>query len=285
MLYYDREAACYDATRGGDARASAAADAIEGLLPPAAARIADAGCGTGIVTARLRRPGRYVVGVDQSAGMAAIAATRLPGRVALGDVTRLPLASGSADVVTMVWLLHLLSPDDSAAALAEAGRVLAPGGMLVTTVAKDDAPYVDTDDAAAIVRPFRSWFGHDQSDGLARVLEIGSRCGLSLAAQATFTGLGQGRSPRDWREQLLAGKRTWAAPIGQREIDALCAALAALPDQERRRPDPVYQLAALRKEPVPTGQCATVPGGPSPRRRAGSHPGWRPAGGNDGCPR
>lgn len=272
MLDYDREAACYDASRGGDARASAAADAIESLLPPAAARIADVGCGTGIVTVHLRRPGRSVVGVDQSPGMAAIAATRLPGRVALGDVTRLPLASGSADVVTMVWLLHLLSLHDSAAALVEVGRVLAPGGLLVTTVAKDDAAYVDTDDAAAIVRPFRPWFEPDQSDALARVLEIGSRCGLSPAAQATFTGLGQGRSPRHWREQLLAGRHTWAAPIGQGEIDALGAALAALPDQDRRRPDPVYQLAALRKkpvrkkpvreEPVRTGPLCKGPGTP-----------------------
>ena len=40
--------------------------------------------------------------------MAAVAASRLPGRITLGCVTRIPLASGSVDVVTMVWLLHLL---------------------------------------------------------------------------------------------------------------------------------------------------------------------------------
>ena len=33
MIDYDREAARYDVTRGGDAQASAAADAIESLLP------------------------------------------------------------------------------------------------------------------------------------------------------------------------------------------------------------------------------------------------------------
>ena len=31
------------------------------------------------------------------------------------------------------------------------------------------------------------------------------------------------------------------------EYDRLCAELARLPDQDRTRPDPVYQLAALRK--------------------------------------
>ena len=58
MLDYDREAAHYDATRGGDARADAAADAIQTLLSAGGTvRIADVGCGTGIVTVRLLRPG------------------------------------------------------------------------------------------------------------------------------------------------------------------------------------------------------------------------------------
>ena len=99
MLDYDREAARYDATRGGDARADSAADAIETLLPAAArgvARIADVGCGTGIVTVRLLRPGRWVIGIDQSAGMAAVASGRLPGRITLGTVIRLPLAQAEA---------------------------------------------------------------------------------------------------------------------------------------------------------------------------------------------
>ncbi|MGH3150821.1 MAG: class I SAM-dependent methyltransferase, partial [Streptosporangiaceae bacterium] len=112
MLDYDREAARYDATRGGDARAQAAADAIETLLTGLEAdpaRIFDVGCGTGIVTARLARPTRSVAGVDRSGGMAAVAAARLPGRITLGDGSRLPLRRESVDAVTMVWLLHLLN--------------------------------------------------------------------------------------------------------------------------------------------------------------------------------
>jgi ubiquinone/menaquinone biosynthesis C-methylase UbiE len=254
VLDYDREAARYDATRGGDARADAAADAIETLLVQAAdgfpARLtsfADVGCGTGIVTVRLLRPGRSVTGIDRSAGMAAVAAARLPGRIMLGHAARLPLATGSADVVTMVWLLHLLNRADSAGALAEAGRVLSPGGLLITTVGKNDAAYGAADDAAAILRPVRARFDPGQTDSLDRVLEIGRRHGLDLAAQTTFAGISQGLSPRQWRKQLRRDPKGWTASAGPERLDALCAALAALPDQDRPRADPVYRLAALRR--------------------------------------
>ena len=247
MLDYDREAAHYDATRGGDARADAAADAIETLLPEGSVRIADVGCGTGIVTVRLVRPGRSVIGIDRSEGMAAVAASRLPGRIALGSVIRLPLASGSVDVVTMVWLLHLLSPADSAAAVAEAGRVLSPGGLLITTVGKNDAAFGPADDAAMIVGVVRARFGHDQTDRLDRVIGLGERHHLALAARTTFVGMGQGASPRRWRKRLAGEAGAWIGAAGRERVDALSAELAGLPDQDRARPDPVYQLAALRK--------------------------------------
>lgn len=250
MLDYDLEAARYDATRGGDARADAAAAAIETLLPAHLTRIADVGCGTGIVTVRLVRPGRSVLGVDRSAGMAAVAAGRLPGRVTLGDVARLPLASGSVDAVTMVWVLHLLAAAGAAAAVAEAGRVLRPGGLLITTVGKNDAAYDPADDTAAIVGPVRARLDHDQTDSLARVLAAGAQHGLKLAAQATFTGLGQGLSPRRWRRRLARRDHDigWIEALDREQADALDAELAGLPDQDRARSDPVYQLAALRRD-------------------------------------
>jgi len=212
VLDYDREAGRYDATRGGDARARAAAEAIETLI-----------------------------------SRAAVAATRLPGRITLGDAIRLPLMSTSADVVTMVWLLHLLDRAASASALAEAGRVLRPGGLLITTVGKDEAVYGQADDAAAIVGPVRARFERDQTDSLDRVRDIGRRHGLALAAQTTFTGFGQGLSPRRWRKLLRRDGIGWMAGAGRERLDALCVALRALPDQDRSRPDPVYRLVALRK--------------------------------------
>jgi SAM-dependent methyltransferase len=264
VLDYDREAERYDATRGGDARARAAAEAIETLISRAArdwrpnaglapgtgaapARVVDVACGTGIVTVHLLGPGRSVIGIDRSAGMAAIAVARLPGRITLGDAIRLPLVSASVDVVTMVWLLHLLDQVASASAMAEAGRVLRPGGLLITTVGREDATYAQNDEAAAIVEPVRARFDRDQTDSLDRVRDIGHRHGLALAAQTTFTGVGQGLSPRRWRKLLRHDETGWTAAAGRERLDALGAALKALPDQDRPRPDPVYQLVALRK--------------------------------------
>lgn len=246
MLDYDREAQRYDATRGGDARAEAAAQAIRALLPAGELCVADVGCGTGIVTARLAERGRRVLGIDQSAGMAAVAAARLPGRIALGDATLLPLASASVNVVTMIWLLHLLDEASSAAAVAEAARVLAPGGTFITTVAKNEAAWAIGSDLAALLAPAQARYAGPPTDGLSRITTLGREHGLHPAGQATFTGIGQGRSPRRWQENLRNGRIDWAGRVGQDRLADLCAALAALPGQDEPRPDPLYQVIVLR---------------------------------------
>ncbi|MFI7451928.1 class I SAM-dependent methyltransferase [Nonomuraea sp. NPDC049714] len=246
MLDYDREAARYDATRGGDARAEAAAEAVERLLPEGARVVVDVACGTGIVTARLRRPGRRVAGVDRSAGMAGVAASRLPGAVVRGDAARLPLADGSADAVTIIWLLHLLDLAGSAAVLAQAARALRPGGALLTTVDKSAAAYRTGDDVAALVGPAGDAHTPPPSDALDRVLEVGSGLGLRMAGRTTFAGLGQGRSPRGWREVIP--ESSWGRRMDAAALAELGSRLGDLPDQDRPRPDPVYTLVALVKQ-------------------------------------
>ncbi|MET9467145.1 class I SAM-dependent methyltransferase [Streptomyces sp. NPDC006544] len=147
MPDYDAEADDYDASRGGAPRAEAAAAAVLGLLPAAAATLLDLGCGTGIATARIAagRPGTRVLGADVSSGMAAMARSRgVP--VVLGSGTRLPVRTGSLDAVSAIWLLHLLRrPGTVAALIAEVGRALRPGGVFLTTVDKDDAHDVGSD--------------------------------------------------------------------------------------------------------------------------------------------
>ncbi|MEW2255958.1 class I SAM-dependent methyltransferase [Streptomyces sp. NPDC047869] len=248
MLDYDEEAEAYDASRGGEPRAEAAAGAVLGLIPDPPGRLLDLACGTGIVTRRLAaaRPGLRVTGADLSTAMARRAAHRLPGTVVRADCRRLPFADAAFDAVTCVWLLHLLSgPADVRAVIAECARVLTPGGVWVTTVDKAEAHDVGSDiDAVLVTRPRRP--AQDAADA---VTGYAAAEGLVPAGRAAFPGLGQGRSPRTTVMDLRRGWFTLLPPEGPR-AEEFAARLARLPDQDRRRPDPVFSLRAFRKPPA-----------------------------------
>ena len=95
----------------------------------------DFGTGSGrmlqLFAARVRRG----TGLDLSAEMLRVARHQLAGEgtshltVRRGDITRTELDNASADLVTLHHVLHYL--DDPASVLAEAARVLAPGGTLL----------------------------------------------------------------------------------------------------------------------------------------------------------
>lgn len=150
----------------------------------------DIACGTGIVTRRLLRPGRTVIGVDRSPGMLVPAAQRIPGGAVCGDATRLPFASGSVDAVVMVWLLHLLP--DPEAVLAEALRVLRPGGRLVTTVDKEAAYFTENSDLARATAELRHQYTPHAPDRPARIRDWAAAHGLRPVGEARFPGTGQG---------------------------------------------------------------------------------------------
>jgi SAM-dependent methyltransferase len=245
VLDYDKEAERYDALRGGEPRAAAAADAVLSLVPPGARRMLDIACGTGIVTRRLAagRPGLAVTGVDLAQAMTRHAAARLPGAVVRADSRRLPFTAASADAVTSVWLLHLLpTAEDVRAVVGECARVLAPGGVYVTTVDKAAAHNVGSDiDAVLASRPRRP-----ARDDTAAVTAHAVRHGLRAAGQASFRGVGQGRSPRTTIADLRRGWFTQLPP-GEPRTEEFAARLSRLPDQDRPRPDPVFALRAFRK--------------------------------------
>ena len=93
--------------------------------------ILDVGCGDGSVLAVMagQNPGHRFAGIDWSSG--ALRSARSLGLTVLrGGVTPgLPVADGTADVVIMSELIeHLVDPDG---AIAEARRVLRPGGSLL----------------------------------------------------------------------------------------------------------------------------------------------------------
>ncbi|MFJ4092857.1 class I SAM-dependent methyltransferase [Kitasatospora sp. NPDC089913] len=245
MIDYDGEARAYDATRGGEPRARAAAEALERLLPQGPGTVLDIACGTGIVTRRLQRPGRVVLGVDRSPGMLAAAARRIPGGAVCGDATRLPFASGSVDAVVMVWLLHLLPEDAADAVLAEAARVLRPGGRLVTTVDKEAAHFAQESEVGRATADLRARYAPHAPDRHARIRDWAAGLGLRPSGEAVFPGLGQGRGARKWREVIEAGRVPWCTRADAREVAEAVRRLAELPDQDTPIADPLYHLVAL----------------------------------------
>ncbi|MFJ4654167.1 class I SAM-dependent methyltransferase [Nocardia sp. NPDC088792] len=245
MLDYDTEAAIYDRTRGGEERAEAAAGAVRILLPTGTRTLVDVACGTGIVSARLREPGRVVVGVDTSAGMLHYAQPRLDGRVVRADATRLPIADSTADAVLFMWLLHLVGAQVAAQAVAEAARVLRPGGVLVATVDKNFAMYGVPSDLAAVIEPVHRAQMAENPDAPATFAGFGRLSGLEPAGESTYIGHGQGWSPQHLLRSLPS--LGWYQQLDDPTASDLSTRVAALPDQDRARPDPVYRVASLRK--------------------------------------
>jgi 2-polyprenyl-6-hydroxyphenyl methylase/3-demethylubiquinone-9 3-methyltransferase len=101
------------------------------LIPPAGrpgAVLLDAGCGAGLLAPHVAGKGYRHVGVDLVASALAQAVDH--GVVAVrGDVTALPLASRSVDVVSAGEVLEHVP--DLAGTVAQLCRALRPGGLLV----------------------------------------------------------------------------------------------------------------------------------------------------------
>ncbi len=105
---------------------------VEELRQRPPAWLLDLGCGTGLLTRRLRDelPATRIVGCDYSRGMLRQARARNPrGLLTQGDAQRLPFRDGSFDAVVSTEAFHWFP--DQAAALAEMRRVLAPGGRVL----------------------------------------------------------------------------------------------------------------------------------------------------------
>jgi ubiquinone/menaquinone biosynthesis C-methylase UbiE/DNA-binding transcriptional ArsR family regulator len=102
----------------------------------------DIGTGTGRILEVLAGQAEQALGIDQSREMLAIARVNLErtglenARVRLGDMYQLALPDASFDAVVIHQVLHYA--DRPAAVIAEAARVLRPGGILVIV---DFAPH------------------------------------------------------------------------------------------------------------------------------------------------
>jgi SAM-dependent methyltransferase len=127
--WYEQEFLGRQQARGGSADADPLGidHALRDLLGHGSGTCLEIGCGTGVRAAHIRELGWTPVGVDLSAGMLRHARGRLA--MARADAERLPIRDGTVPAVIAV-MVHTDMPGYPAV-LAEAARVLRPGGVLV----------------------------------------------------------------------------------------------------------------------------------------------------------
>ena len=141
--YFRRHAAQWDRIRRLHVADAAVEDAIRAALADKPIRaLLDLGTGTGRMLELFGPEIERGLGLDLSLDMLALARARLDRAglkhcsVRHGDIYDLTLPRDSFDVVIIHQVLHFL--DDSARAIAEAARVLRPGGRLLVV---DFAPH------------------------------------------------------------------------------------------------------------------------------------------------
>jgi ubiquinone/menaquinone biosynthesis C-methylase UbiE len=123
---YDGYADWYDGWRRDAAQANGRV--IAELLGPGEGPCLDLGCGTGLLFGALAGTGRTVVGLDYSADQLRVARRR-SDTVVRGDGAVLPFAD--AAFTTVVTCFISTDVDNFPAVVAEAARVLRPGGVFL----------------------------------------------------------------------------------------------------------------------------------------------------------
>ncbi|MFJ7219491.1 class I SAM-dependent methyltransferase [Amycolatopsis sp. NPDC098790] len=138
------EFAAYMNAPWGRLRADMIEQHIAAHVPAGPLRVLDAGCGPGVLAARMGRAGHEVSGVDLSPGMleqarAAVAAAGVDAEFKQGELHELDRAfpAGSFDLVLCHCVIEYV--DDVPAALAGLRRMLAPGGRLSLLVSNSVA--------------------------------------------------------------------------------------------------------------------------------------------------
>jgi len=138
-------------------------------------RVLDVACGTGRTLRQIAvaHPDVSLVGLDLSRYYLEVASSLLRGRravLSVGNGEAMPFRDGAFDAVTCVYLLHELPLDARRRVLAEARRVLRPGGLLVLEDACQPADSPQLAGALAqfqrdLHEPyFRSYLEHDLAE-------------------------------------------------------------------------------------------------------------------------
>jgi len=189
------------------ARPEYPAAVVDWIVPEGARAAVDVGAGTGKLTRALCERGLEVTAVEPSEGMRARLEAGLPAvRALAGSGERLPLPDASVDLVTYAQAWHWV---EEGTALAEAARVLRPGGRLACV-----------------------WNLRDDESGWMRELSLLiDRFGSNTVVEEDYAfGGGFGET-----ERLAV---SWTRPMGEERLVALLASrsyVIVAPEEERQR--------------------------------------------------
>lgn len=231
-INFDKLAGSYDSMRGGAERANRSALALIPHL--VAGAVLEVGIGTGAVAEGIRDSGHDVYGVDISEPMLQEASKRLAGCLARADARALPLADGCLGNVVFSHVLHLIP--DLPTAIAEAVRVLRPGGRLL---ALHGEPFADSDDIVDTMAPLEALKPPraDAPDTLTATLTM---AGLSPRSRQTVVELERAVPPLAFVQIISTrqGPYLWEVDpqTWERVVEPVLAGLRALPEPERARP-------------------------------------------------
>ncbi|MEV4221590.1 class I SAM-dependent methyltransferase [Nonomuraea sp. NPDC049725] len=175
---YDGLAEWYDDFNAEAAAANAAE--VAALLGPGDGPCLDLGCGTGLYLDAIRSTGRTVVGLDRSADQLRLARRRDPAPLLQADAAGLPFAAGVFTAVAAIWVSS--DVDDFAGLLAEAARVLRPGGLLLFYGMHPcfNGPHIEPrEDGAVLIHPTYRHRGRHPRKPWWRAGGVRDRVGMS----------------------------------------------------------------------------------------------------------
>jgi ubiquinone/menaquinone biosynthesis C-methylase UbiE/DNA-binding transcriptional ArsR family regulator len=178
--YFVQHADQWDAIRSLHVADSAVEDRMQAMLGASVGRLVDIGTGTGRMIELFGTKADHAIGVDRSPEMLRLARAKLDGQsgweLRQGDISALPLGDASADTVILHQVLHFIPAPE--AALAEAARLLSPGGRLLIA---DFAPHQREELRA---RDAHARLGFSDS----QIAAWFTATGLALAETATLDG-------------------------------------------------------------------------------------------------
>jgi arsenite methyltransferase len=204
-------------------------------------RVADIGCGPGFLAAEMAAEvgaDGHVHAVDPSESMLAItrrrqtAAGAAPLEIAPGDALALPLADAGLDAAVCTQVLEYV--DDVPAALADARRVLRPGGRLLILDTDWDAIVWHSRDPARMRRVLEAWNEHLADPYLPRRLPRLLRdAGFELTECAVVPLLNRGFDPQTYSAgvlEIIARFVAGRGGVGEAEAQAWAEDLRTLGD-------------------------------------------------------